>query len=229
MAEEMEMKRNMRVLYASASALLFCGVFAGATPVLAAELKCECTDLDKCVLEKGRESVKFNYDTNNMSAYDALEAKAMKDADDEAADNGEAAYDKWSAAELKCPEKCEGPEIWWKHGKPFGGGSEGKGIGRSTWKVSYICKQAPDEDEDEDTDEEDEQSGGPNIDIGIGFGVGVGGGDHHHHHDHDHHGHDHEHGDHGGDHHDGHDKGGKHDHDKGDKEKNQDHKDHKHH
>lgn len=160
------MSRHMKIFCSSAAAFLLLGLSAGPAAAQAKPLKCECKNLNKCVLEKGRIDVPFTYDPNNPAAYDRAEQKAMRDADQQAADAAAAAVAKYGG--LMCPTPCGPAEIWSKHGRPFAGASGGRGEGRSIWKVSYMCTKAP--------PEEEESGGGPdfNINLGIGFGI-VGG------------------------------------------------------
>lgn len=168
------MSSNKKLLFASASALMFCGTLAGTAH---AALKCECTDLEKCVVEKGRADVPFSYDPKNMGgAYDALEAKAMHDADDEAKTKGDAARLKWENSGVQCPQPCDAtPEFWMKHGPPFagaGGMRPGYGEGRSVWKVSYICKKVP-----PPPPAPRNGGGGPGLFLGFGgIGINIGSG-----------------------------------------------------
>jgi hypothetical protein len=175
---EITMSSNKKLLFASASALMFCGTLASTAH--AAGLKCECTDLNSkdCLIEKGRADVPFSYDPKNMGgAYDALEAKAMKDADDEATTKGEAARKKWESSGVQCPQPCDAtPEFWMKHGPPFagaGGMRPGYGEGRSVWKVSYICKKVPPPPPPAPRN----GGGGPGLFLGFGgIGINIGSG-----------------------------------------------------
>jgi hypothetical protein len=119
-------------------ALLFftaMGLAAATLPAIAAaRLKCECVN---CRLEKGREQQNFTYNPNDMTSYDALEAQAMADADQKAADAAQNAAQKYLG--LMCPAPCGAPAITTSHGKPFAGATRGGGIARSLWEVDYTC------------------------------------------------------------------------------------------
>jgi hypothetical protein len=163
------MTRNSKLLYASVTALLLSGVFPGAAQ--AAGLVCQCKDLDKCVLQKGREAVPFA--ANNPATYDADEKSAMQQADAAADQKGQAAQQMWESKGLTCPQPCDPePQIWMKHGKPFAAATNGQGEARSVWKVSYICEKTPQKDQDSDTN-------GPVFNLGIGIGIGGHHGDNH--------------------------------------------------
>ncbi len=118
-------------------ALLCASAAFSSIQAAAGVLKCVCPGGPKCQLQKGREQVDFMYDPQNMAAYDALEAQAMREADEKAADAAAEAQAKYAG--LMCPLPCGPAGTMTSHGKPFAGGTNGHGIARSRWEVDYIC------------------------------------------------------------------------------------------
>lgn len=131
--------RGQFLLRLGAVALFSMLAYASMSSAVAAGLKCVCTN---CKYQSGRTEVPYSFDPNfngtaaGRAQYDAAERTAMNEADQAAVDAIAAAM----AALPSCPDPCE-PQAAWdsSHGPPFAGGTNGAGLARSVWKVTYSC------------------------------------------------------------------------------------------
>lgn len=127
------------LLRVGAATLFWMLAIAFTSSAFAAGLKCVCTN---CTYQSGRTEVPYTFDPNFNSTpagraqYNAAEAAAMKEADQAAVDAIAAAM----AAAPSCPDPCTPQPAWdSSHGPPFAGGTNGGGLARSLWKVTYSC------------------------------------------------------------------------------------------
>ena len=133
--------RGQFLLRVGAATLFWTLAIAFTSSAFAAGLKCVCTN---CTYQSGRTEVPYTYDPNFNSTpagraqYNAAEAAAMKEADEEA--GGAISEILLGGALPSCPAPCD-PDSTWdsSHGPPFAGGTGGSGIARSLWKVTYSC------------------------------------------------------------------------------------------
>ena len=131
--------RGQFLLRVGAVALFWTLALAFTGSAFAAGLKCVCTN---CKYQNGRTEVPYSFDPNFNSTvagrqqYNAAEQAAMNEADQAAVDAIAAAM----TALPSCPDPCE-PQAAWdsSHGPPFAGGTNGAGLARSVWKVTYSC------------------------------------------------------------------------------------------